>query len=632
MVDRVIKNEEVSGALFKQFLNRGLKFSFLLLTLTLVKNSMLKKIFLLAKKHKFLTVIIVLAATAGGYFAYNSLIKTGAQTSYVLAAVQKGTLVSSISGSGQVSASNQIDIKPKASGDVTFVGVTNGQEVKAGTIIARLDSQDALKAIRDAQVNLDSARLSLAKLNQPADALSLMQAENALSDAQQSRQKTDDDLQRSYDDGFNTASNAFLDLPTIMTGLQTVLFDDSITTYVSNIDYYADAAKVYDEKANQYRNQANSVYQKARTEYDQNFEDYKSASRFSDTQTIESLISQTYDTTKDIAEAIKSANNLIQFYEDTLRLHDLKPQVTADTQLTTLGGYTGKTNSHLGNLLSSKTGIQNSKNSLQNADRSIIEKTASLEKLKSGADALDLQSQELTIKQRENALLDAREKLNDYVIRAPFDGVIVALNIKKGDAASSGTAVATLITKQRVAEISLNEVDAAEVKTGQKATLTFDAIDGLSISGQVAQIDALGTVTQGVVSYNVKLSFDTQDDRVKPGMSASAQIITDVKQDALYVPNSAIKTADNSQYVQVLDQPQTSSTAQISQGVTSLLAPREVTVQTGISNDTSTEITSGLKEGDQIISRTVSSTATQTTTQQNSLFGGGSGTIRAIGR
>ena len=593
---------------------------------------MFKKLFKAASAHKVISAIIFIIIAAGAYYGYGAIKGNASQTSYVLAAVQKGTIVSSISGSGQVSASNQVDTKPKASGDVIYVGVTSGQEVKAGTIIAIINSQDAQKAVRDAQANLDSARLSLAKLNQPADALSLMQAENALTQAQQSRQKADADLQKSYEDGFNTASNAFIDLPSIMAGLQDILFDDSITTYVSNIDYYADAVKVYDEKANQYRDQANNTYQKARTEYAQNFEDYKSASRFSDTQTIESLISQTYDTTKDIAEAIRNAINLIQFYEDTLRLHDLKPQATADTHLTALNGYTGKTNSYLLNLLSSKTSIQNGKDSFQNADYSIAEKTASLEKLKSGADALDLQSQQLAIKQKENALLDAKEKLNDYIIRAPFDGVIVALDIKKGDAASSATAAATLITKQRIAEISLNEVDAAKVKTGQKATLTFDAIDGLSISGEVAQIDALGTVSQGVVSYNVKISFDTQDDRVKPGMSVSAQIITDVKQDALYVPNSAIKTANGSQYVQVLDQPQTSSAAQISQGVTSLLAPREITVQTGISNDTSTEITSGLKEGDQIISRTVSSSATQTTTQQNSLFGGGGGAIRTIGR
>ena len=99
-----------------------------------------------------------------------------------------------------------------------------------------------------------------------------------------------------------------------------------------------------------------------------------------------------------------------------------------------------------------------------------------------------------------------------------------------------------LITKQKIAEISLNEVDAAKVKVGQKVTLTFDAIDGLSITGEVSEIDALGTVSQGVVTYGVKIAFDTQDERVKSGMSVSAAIITDVKQNVLLVPNAAVKS------------------------------------------------------------------------------------------
>lgn len=65
-------------------------------------------------------------------------------------------------------------------------------------------------------------------------------------------------------------------------------------------------------------------YRAAREAYDKNFTDYKSASRFSDQKTIEQLISQTYDTTKLIAEAVKSTNNLIQFYQDKLTERNLK--------------------------------------------------------------------------------------------------------------------------------------------------------------------------------------------------------------------------------------------------------------------------------------------------------------------
>ena len=331
-------------------------------------------------------------------------------------------------------------------------------------------------------------------------------------------------------------------------------------------------------------------------------------------------IKQTYDTTKSLADAIKNANNFIQFYKDKMKENNLNPAALADTHLSSLNTYTGQTNTHLSNLLAITNSIQSAKTTIINSDRSIAEKTQSLADLKAGTDAIDLQSQELTLKQRQNALYDAQLTLADYYVYAPFDGIVASVDVKKGDSASSGTAVATLITASKIAEISLNEVDAAKVAVGQKVTLTFDAIDGLSITGEVAQVDTIGTVSQGVVTYNIQISFDTQDERVKSGMSVSAAIITNAKQDVLLVPNSALKTTNGVSYVQMLDKqiPQDSIT---SSGVTSATAPILQQVEVGLSNDSSTEIVSGLNEGDQVITRTITSTTKSTTTTAPSILG-----------
>lgn len=589
--------------------------------------------------HKIISAIVVIIFIASAYWGYSRLTNTSGETRYVMADVQKETVIASITGSGQVSASNQIDIKSKASGDVIFVGVTNGQDVKAGTIIAQLDSRDAQKTVRDAQANLESAQLSLKKLRQPADNLSIIQAENALAQAQESKQQTEVDLAKAYDDGFNTISNAFIDLPTAMTGLQDTLYGFNYASGQWNMDYYAGTVQTFDSSAIQFRNDANTKYQTAKSDYDKNFNDYKSANRFSDHATIESLIDETYNSTKNIAEGAKSANNLIQFYKDKAVENNLKPQSLADTHLSNLNSYTGKLNTALLNLLSIKNTIETDKNNIVNAGRTIAEKTESLVKLKAGADKLDIESSQLAVTQKQNALLDAREKLADYTIRAPFDGTIAAMSFKKADSVSATTAVATLITKQKLAEISMNEVDVAKIKVGQKATLTFDAVDGLSIAGQVAEIDTIGAVTQGVVTYNIKIGFNTQDDRVKPGMSVSAAIITDVKQDVLTVPNSAVKTQGANHYVEMFDQKlttnsnSTSNSSLNTQGIPSALTPRQQPVEIGLSSDTQTEIISGLKEGDQIVARTISATQTTAATAP-SLFGSGGGgrTTGGIGR
>ncbi len=112
-------------------------------------------------------------------------------------------------------------------------------------------------------------------------------------------------------------------------------------------------------------------------------------------------------------------------------------------------------------------------------------------------------------------------------------------------------------------------------------------------------------------------------------MSVSAEIITDAKQDVLIVPNGALKTEGGQSYVEVLDTPEPEVAGV--QGVTSKIAPRQVPVETGISNDTLTEIISGLKEGDTIIIRTITATAVTATTSAPSLFGGGGGNRSAGG-
>lgn len=81
-------------------------------------------------KHKFISFIILAAIIAGGYFYYKQHNSAKDATEYLTATVEKGMLISSISGTGQVSSSNQIDVKPKISGDIVTVAVIGGQDVK----------------------------------------------------------------------------------------------------------------------------------------------------------------------------------------------------------------------------------------------------------------------------------------------------------------------------------------------------------------------------------------------------------------------------------------------------------------------------------------------------------------------
>jgi RND family efflux transporter MFP subunit len=223
----------------------------------------------------------------------------------------------------------------------------------------------------------------------------------------------------------------------------------------------------------------------------------------------------------------------------------------------------------------------------------------------------------------QNALSDA----NKRNVTAPISGTVNAINIKNGDdlsrlSSSSNSSAPIIIGDLSTlkAQVQVNEVDVSNVSIGQKATMTFNAIDGLTLTGKVEKMDSLGTSTSGVVTYNVTLGFDSIDPRIKPAMSVSTDIITGVKQDVLVVPNSAVKSQNGGSYVLVMKSGQTT--------------PTQVSVEVGLSNNTDTEIISGVNVGDNVVTQTINSSAAATTTAASSAArttGGGGFRLPGLG-
>jgi HlyD family secretion protein len=572
-----------------------------------------------ALAHKVISGILLIAILGGGYYEYGRLTSTSGQTTYTLGTVATGTVISLISGSGQVSPSNQVTINPKASGSISKVLVRDGQSVSAGQALAYIDATDEYNALQSAQADLKSAQISLQKIQEPPTTLSVIQAQNALSQATT-------DLSLQYDNGYNEAASTFADLPTAMTGLKNILFGNDKTlggVSFTNLDYYSNQAATFDSRALSFRDDVKAKYQTALDAYTSALDTYKATSRSASTSTIADLVDTTYATTKDVADAVQSSTNLIQLYKDALTKQNITPSATADTHLSSLNSFTSSLSPDISSLLSIK-------NSFITDQQSIDEKQASLTQLQAGADTLDLQSAELNVEQKQTALAQAQTNLDNYTIRAPISGTLADLNLHTGDTVGASTNVSTLITTDEIADLSLNEVDAAKVSAGQKVTLTFDAIPDLTLAGIVANVSPLGTVTQGVVSYDVKISFTTQDARVKAGMTVNADIQTAVHQNVLTVPSGAVKTQSGQTYVQVFNPPltQTGTT-----GILSATPPQNIPVTVGISDDTNTEITSGLTAGEQIVVRTSGGTAAVVTTgaagaRAGGFGGGGGGAIR----
>ena len=504
-------------------------------------------------------------------------------------------------------------MKPKTSGDVLYVGVTPGQAVKTGAVIARLDATTAQTAVRNAQIALQSAQVTLQKLQ-------LSQTTNV--------PQLKDDVTNAYQSAYNTLTQEFLSLPGIVDGTRGILYDNTLKgACTPNECQYANL--VSSDSRNvllQLVTKAKTDYDTAKSAYDPVLSTYRTLARDSGNDAITSAVTDTLSAVSRLSQAVKDEQNVLdavvadmntQAQKNGQSLATIPSQITA--YQTAVSGYENSLNGFVVTLAQTNSTIQSAITALSSATLT---------------NPLDVTSAQNTVNQRQSDLLTAQQSLADTVVRAPFDGVVATVAVQRGDSASTGTSVATIISNHTIAQINLNEVDVANVAVGQKATLTFDAISGLTLSGTVSQIDPVGAVSQGVVSYAVQVAMDTQDSRVKASMSTSVSIVTGVKADVLLVPGSAVRTTAGTSTVQVVtNAPQDALTA--SQGIALAAVPERVAVQIGASSDSQTEITSGLNESDMVVSRTVTATATTATTQSSAAqlripgagggFGGGAG-------
>ena len=565
--------------------------------------------------------MLILIALIAIPFAINYFLPQKTTISYVTQVVKKGNISVGVSGTGQVSSLKSVNLSSEVAGKITGIYVEEGKEINKGDVLFRINNTEGRQSVKSAEIALENAELNLEKMLEPVNELTLIQAENALIDAQKSKIKAEKDLEKSYSDGFISVSNAFIDLPSVITGMNNILFAENLSLNGSqqNIDFYASIAGYYDNKAIQYKNDAYTKYMVAKAQYEIVIAKYKAASRSSDKETIENLITETYETTKSISEAIKSINDLIELYKYVLSERQQTYHTTADNHLSSLNSYTSKTNSHLSSLLSAGNNIEDNKDSIISAERSIRVKELSLADVKEGATDLEIRTQKLIIEEKEQALITAQETLAKYTITAPFGGVVSSVDVDSGDTVKSGTVMGSIITNAMIATVTLNEVDIAKVKVGQKVNLTFDALDSVIIEGEIATVDVTGTVSQGVVSYNVSISFDTDNESVKSGMSISANIIIESVADVLVTLSSAVKTMGGKSFVEVMN----------SEG-----RVERKTVEIGITDDASIEIKSGLSEGDRVVTSTTTNakktTTTKTTTNStrtlNTLTNTGGGT------
>jgi len=197
----------------------------------------------------------------------------------------------------------------------------------------------------------------------------------------------------------------------------------------------------------------------------------------------------------------------------------------------------------------------------------------------------------LNLEIAELSLESAKLNLEKAVIVAPFDGVVADISITEGKEISTATLATPAISLVDTSEIEMrgfiDEIDIAMVQLGQEANIILDALPDEEVKGEVAFISPVGTILAGVVSYDTTITLENPVAELRDGMSATAEVIIERRDDVLFIPNRAIRVSlENPMVVVFVDGQQ---------------EEREITL--GLTDGINTEVLSGLEEGEEVVLR-----------------------------
>ena len=195
----------------------------------------------------------------------------------------------------------------------------------------------------------------------------------------------------------------------------------------------------------------------------------------------------------------------------------------------------------------------------------------------------------LNLETAELSLESAELNLEKAIIVAPFDGVVSDITVTEGKEISTTALATPAITLVDTSEVEMrgfiDEIDIAIVKLGQEVNIILDALPDEEVNGEVAFISLVSTTLAGVVSYDTTIALENPVAELRDGMSATAEVIIERRDDVLVIPNRAIwGTLANPKAVVLVDGQQ---------------EEREITL--GLSDGINTEVLSGLEEGEKVI-------------------------------
>jgi multidrug efflux pump subunit AcrA (membrane-fusion protein) len=505
-------------------------------------------------KRRVLAALVLGTAIVGGTLVYAQAAKV--TTTYRTALVTYGTITQSIGMAGNLTPVSEADLNFASAGTVQSVYVQVGQAVGAGTPLGAVDSTLLSAQLLQAQATLASAQAKLAQDRAGPTGSSLTSAQNSVASAQVAMNNAQTSLADTQ--AINTQSVAAAQAP--VTAAQGPVTADLALVAQDNVTLTADQATMATDCALAGPPPACAT-----------------------------------DTTKVSADQAKLAADQL-----TLAQH----QATLDSAKTALATATAKAQQSNDQAAAQLASMQQQYSAAKSSLASLQTSTA--------PQTIQMDDAQITIDQVNVDTL--QRQVNGATLTSPIAGIVSQVNVKAGQSVSSGSATSAFIvfapgSYQVTGTVSDSQVNLVAI--GQAAQVT-PAGSTQALLGKITAISPAATISSGVATFGVTAQLTDTSNAIRPGISATANIVINQVVHVLTVPTSAVHTTAAGSTVQVL-----------TNGV-----PKSVSVQTGASDPTRIQILSGLQINQVVVIAVVTSTVPSST---GNAFGGGAGGNRGGG-
>jgi len=285
-----------------------------------------------------------------------------------------------------------------------------------------------------------------------------------------------------------------------------------------------------------------------------------------------------------------------------------KDQLVAEIDQTT---YKASLRQAEGELASAKADLLLKEQNFKRKTILVPKKAASQSDLDTASAELD--QAKATVQMRDAALETAKANLGYCTITAPVDGVVLARKVDIGQTVNAAMntpilfTIAEDMTKMNISA-TVSEADIGQVRNGQSVDFTVDAFPDETFHGVVKQVRRSPTTTQNVVTYETIIAVENPELKLFPGMTAELSIFVAQRTNAIVIPNTALRYAppEHASYEQ-----EPPKKLQRSQRLVYTLGQdksklKPIVIKVGISDGSQTEVVEGLKEGDMIVTSTLS--------------------------